>query len=196
MAEIWNTWRDGTYEVSNMGNVRRAKPGISTFIGRPVRPVEGSTGYAQVSLRSGEKVVRTYVHRAVMEAFVGSCPEGHVVNHKNCDKSDNRLENLEYVTAKRNAAHALENSRRVRGPKKPKPPKKGLPAGDNHWTKHKPERIAREGRMPHTKITREQVLDARERVSKGETQTALAKELGICVAQMSRIIRRTRWTHV
>lgn len=196
MAEIWKQWRDGTYEVSNMGNIRRSKPGISTFVGRPVRPLSGSTGYAQVTLRSGGKSFRTYVHRAVMEAFVGKCPKGYVVNHKNCDKLDNRLENLEYVTAKKNSEHALQNNRRERGPKKPRAPKKGMPTGDKHWTKKYPEKIARENRMPHTKITRDQVKNARERVRNGETQTALAKELGICGAQMSRIIRRKRWTHM
>jgi hypothetical protein len=50
--------------------------------------------------------------------------------------------------------------------------------------------------MPHCKLTPELVVSARVRVASGESQTLLAAELGISVAQMSRIIRRTRWTYV
>ena len=46
-----------------------------------------------------------YVHRAVLSAWVEPCPPGYEIDHINGDYSDNRLENLEYVT------HA-ENSRR------------------------------------------------------------------------------------
>ena len=59
-----------------------------------------------------------------------------------------------------------------------------------------PERIARADRMPHSKMTPEMVAAARDRHSRGEKQKDLAAEYGVSVAQMSRIIRRTRWTHV
>ena len=48
------------------------------------------------------------IHRLVCAAFLGKCPEGREVNHKNGVKSDNRIENLEYVTPKENIQHARE----------------------------------------------------------------------------------------
>ena len=46
------------------------------------------------------------IHRLVMLAFVGKCPEGLEVNHKNGKKYDNRLSNLEYVTHQENVRHS------------------------------------------------------------------------------------------
>ena len=48
------------------------------------------------------------VHRLVMEAFVGLRPHDMVTNHKNGDKGDNRLENLEYCTQQENIDHAID----------------------------------------------------------------------------------------
>lgn len=191
MNEEWRVWRDGTYEVSSLGNVRRAKPGISTFVGRPVKPVASGTGYHQMQLGC-----RVYTHRVVAEVFLGECPDGHVVNHKDGDKTNNAVANLEYVTHKRNAEHAIEGCRRSRGPSMPKRPLKGRQAGDTHWTKLKPESIARGDKMPHSKLTAEMVVAAKSRVAAGETQSSVAAELGISVGQMSRVIRGTRWTYL
>ena len=55
--------------------------------------------------KNGQRVMRS-VHRLVAEAFIGPCPEGLEVNHKNGQKQDNRPENLEYVTTAENLSHA------------------------------------------------------------------------------------------
>jgi len=47
------------------------------------------------------------VHRAVWEAFNGPVPQGLEINHKNCVRDDNRLENLELVTRSGNQNHPL-----------------------------------------------------------------------------------------
>jgi hypothetical protein len=192
--EAWKPWRDGTYEVSTLGNVRRAKPGISTFVGRPVQPIASSTGYSQVTLLSDGKRHRIYVHQAIAEAFLGPRPDWHVVNHKDANKQNNAPSNLEYVTHRGNSIHAAENVQRRRGPTMTKAPKKGPQRGDDHWTKRMPDRIARGSRMPHSKLTAEIVMAARSRAASGEKQCVLACEYGVSVAQMSRIIRGTRWT--
>lgn len=186
-------WRDGTYEVSNMGQIRRAKPGISTYVGRPVKPSCGAAGYMQAQLVSDGKSQRVYVHHAVLEAFVGPRPVGMVVNHKDSDRQNNVLANLEYVSQRENCLHALALGRRERGPSMPKQERKGPQRGENHWTRRMPERVARADRMPHSKMTAELVAIARSRVAAGEKQCAVAREYGVSVAQMSRIIRGTRW---
>lgn len=60
------------------------------------------SGYSVVSLLVGKKSVRYYVHRLMLEAFVGPLPEGHCSRHLNGDASDNRIVNLAYGTMKQN----------------------------------------------------------------------------------------------
>lgn len=193
--ETWKEIHDGFYEISDMGNVKRAKPGVATFVGRPVQPVSSATGYMQVHL-GGSSKRRAYVHHLVMEAFVSGRPNGMVVNHKDGDKQNNRLSNLEYITPTENSNHAVKTISRRKGPIMPTRPLKGKQEGDRHWTKRTPEKIARGDKMPHSKLTPEIVKMARDRVEKGESQKTVAADIGVSVAQMSRIIRRTRWTYV
>lgn len=200
MNEEWRPFRDGLYEASSHGNIRRAKPGIATFVGRPVKPVMGSTGYAQIGLSTGNgrQQLRTYVHRVVAEVFMGDCQPGFVVNHKNGDKLDNRLDNLEYVTAQQNAVHARRNLPRHVGPTKPRGPLRGPQRGAQHWSHRRPDLVARGERMGGSKLTAAIVIDIRTRVAAGPrgTQLKLAKEYNMSVAQVSRIVRRKRWAHV
>ncbi len=195
VIEEWREIHDGYYEVSNLGNVRRAKPGTATFVGRPVLPIISGGGYAQVAL-SGMTARRAYIHHLVCEAFIGPRPAGAVVNHLDANKQNNCRSNLEYVSFRENVEHALRTVTRRKGPTKPKPIPKGKPTGDSHWTAKNPEKIARGSRMPHCKLSPELVIAARQRVANGELQRVIANELGICAAQMSRIIRRKRWRYV
>jgi hypothetical protein len=194
--EEWRSIFDGFYEVSNLGNVRRAKPGTSTFVGRPVQPIVGATGYAQVQLSAPHGSVRAYVHRLVALAFLGPCPDGHVVNHVDANKQNNRLANLEYVSSRENVMHAVRTVARRRGPTKPKLPPKGRPTGDAHWSRRAPERVARGEKMGGSKLTEQSVRAMHARRANGTTVQAIADEFGISLGQTSRILRGERWAHV
>lgn len=95
------------YSVSSFGQIRRDRCGMFTRAGTPV-PIQlsaGSHGYPRVNLSTvlgGSASIA--VHRLVAEAFLGPA-EGRFVNHRNGDRTDNRITNLEYVTAAGNMRH-------------------------------------------------------------------------------------------
>jgi hypothetical protein len=65
--------------------------------GRILAPMASNTGHLYVLYRDGGrggKQRKLYVHRAVLMAFVGPCPEGHEARHLNGEPNDNRLSNL------------------------------------------------------------------------------------------------------
>lgn len=114
-TEVWKQipGYEGLYEVSNFGRVKRTPhvktgrnwkcpAGFSfTVKGKMLKPRKRSSGYLQVNLYRNGRMRTHTVHRLVMLAFVG--PSDLTVNHENGDKTDNRLENLEYMTAAENA---------------------------------------------------------------------------------------------
>lgn len=76
--------------------------------GKVLSPGRMSRGYMSVSLYDGSSPKRPrsfLVHRLIAEAFLGESPDQQI-NHKNGDKSDNRIENLEWVTNQENIDHA------------------------------------------------------------------------------------------
>lgn len=106
MSEQWKECCEGFYEVSDWGRVRRAKPGARTKVGRLLKTPVSSHGYATAHCYFSGKARGKYVHRLVAEAFIGPCPPGKQVNHKDGVKTNNNAANLEYVTPKDNTAHA------------------------------------------------------------------------------------------
>jgi HNH endonuclease/NUMOD4 motif-containing protein len=89
-------WPD--YEVSSCGQVRNAGVGNNRIPGRLLAQQTSATGHKAVQLsRPGEKR-RFFVHRLVLMAFVGPCPEGMECCHNNSVPGDNRLENLRWDT--------------------------------------------------------------------------------------------------
>ena len=107
---------NGRYSISTMGRIRshdvtitRMRKGRVQPVhlkGRMMKPVLGKNGYYYVSLvRDGEKK-KYYIHRLMLETFIGNEPDMEV-NHKNGVRSDNRLSNIEWVTGKGNMQHCV-----------------------------------------------------------------------------------------
>lgn len=118
--EIWKTINDfPNYEVSTYGRVRNKKTGYI------IRQLLGSNGYFSVRIRkhSGdcEKPSRL-VHRLVAEAFLGGNHPNLQVNHKDGNKQNNNVKNLEWCTRKENSQHAM--SMGLFDPMPPDPPKR------------------------------------------------------------------------
>lgn len=107
--EVWKPIHslNDKYEASNNGQIRNARTG------RIMKQFTNLFGYKVLTVRPElNKQENARVHRLVAEAFLGKCPEGHVVNHKDGDKTNNNLENLEYVTSSENNQHALNTGLR------------------------------------------------------------------------------------
>lgn len=106
-------------EVSDLGTVRlaidRKKPPKGRWFraGYPIASFPSDNGYWSVCLHDPEgrrRIVK--VHRLVCEAFHGSPPGPRSeVNHRDCDKSNNRPGNLEWVTRSENLRHAYASGR-------------------------------------------------------------------------------------
>lgn len=96
--EIWKECVDAIgYEVSNLGRIRikDTKQLVRTFL---------SYGYQRFSMK---RIKNILVHRLVAKAFIPNPNNYEVVNHKNGDKHDNRVENLEWCTKEYNFEHAI-----------------------------------------------------------------------------------------
>ena len=107
---------EGLYEVSDSGDVRSCDRYIKTDIlhvksrlikGRILRQATKNNGYNAVDLCKEGKVKTTAVHRIVAEAFLPN-PNGlRFVNHKDSNRRNNSVCNLEWVTSSENRMHGI-----------------------------------------------------------------------------------------
>ncbi len=103
---------ESSYEVSDLGRVRSLDRVIHYSNGRgsrvhrgtmlKVRKAKGQNGYMQAILAKGSEPRYFSVHRLVLLAFVGPCPEGMEACHNNDIPDDNRLSNLRWDTHRSN----------------------------------------------------------------------------------------------
>ena len=97
---------EGLYEVSNKGNVRNVRR--NTLL----RLTKTNYGYIQVSLYKNGIRTGLKVHRLVAEVFIPNPDNLPQINHKDEDKTNNNVTNLEWCTAKynNNYGHRTENA--------------------------------------------------------------------------------------
>lgn len=121
--EVWRAVGGAAgYEVSNHGRVRSrwSTGGCPARLVSKWRFISNGTSprkYRHVVL-CGYQKRKTTVHQLVMLMFVGPVPAGHQINHKDGNKSNCKLSNLEYVTPLHNNLHAIRTGLRKASPGK------------------------------------------------------------------------------
>lgn len=160
---------EGVYSISTFGRVRRDVSGKGTYKNKILSPGKASHGYLNVTLSMDGNLKTHTVHSIVANTFLGDIPRGYNVNHKDTNKLNNRLSNLEYLTPSGNLIHAYANG---------KVAPKGSSAG-------------------MAKLIESQVLDIRMEYKKGGvTQQELAEKYGVCRTVIVYILSRKTWKHI
>lgn len=185
-TEIWKPVPvppfDGAYEVSSLGRIRSLDRDVERKDGKPLRvrgrvlsPGANSRGYLRVTLSMNGHSEWFHLHSLIAMTFlpkpprkVGSRGNEFVVNHISGVKTDNSVENLEYITSLENIAHAREN---------------GL--------------LSVKGTLNNkAKLTDSDVRAIRKMYAEGMTQVQLAEIYGVYQTTISLIVRRKGWAHV
>ncbi|MBP1971602.1 hypothetical protein J2Z83_003753 [Virgibacillus natechei] len=106
MTELWRYVKghEGEYMVSNKGRMLSFKDNDKPLI---LKTFFNHSGYVRVNLMKESKLKQVFVHRLVAESFLREFKEGYSVNHKDGNKANNIIKNLEMVTQKENVNHSL-----------------------------------------------------------------------------------------
>lgn len=100
-------FRETRYFITRNGDV------INSQTDRVLNQNEDGEGYYHVMIYYNRQRKTTKVHKLVAEVYLGN-PNGMHVNHKDCNKLNNHVSNLEYVTRQENMTHAVKMGRLVR----------------------------------------------------------------------------------
>jgi hypothetical protein len=103
------TWKNlditDRYSVSEEGNIRNNKTG------KILKNTPSTSGYARVSIKVENKKLSKIIfpHREVAKLFIQNTENKPQVNHKDEDKMNPKVDNLEWVTPMENTRHAIDN---------------------------------------------------------------------------------------
>lgn len=163
---------EATYEISSHGRVRSRERVVTGRWGGPITKTSkirnhylDKNGYPSISLWVDRKRITIRVHKLVAAAFLPPS-EFTEVNHKDFDKQNNKVENLEFISRRENQIHAVKGGR-YSLPSKPRGPK----------------------------LNEEKVILLRKLRKEGDTLRSLSKMFGISEGTAGRIVKLDLWPH-
>ncbi len=162
---------EGLYEVSDLGRVRSLprRGGNNRIYGGQILKHyigSGTRGYPVVGLSRDGVQGNHLVHRLVLGAFVGPCPEGQEARHGPAGKTDASLANLCFGTRSENIRDRVRDGQDQRGE-----------------------------RYGGAKLTWAAVAEIRSRVAAGEQQTRLAREFGVSISAVWLVVHGHNWRY-
>jgi hypothetical protein len=182
MEEIWSKidvggFYEGLYEVSNLGRWKILPRILQTVRGKGWRLTKekitegsNSNGYRTIAMKKDRIKYQIDLHILVARAFIENPENKPQVNHKDGNRSNNNVDNLEWATPKENTVHAWGTKLAI------------ATKGEERST---------------SKLTEEQVIKIRCLYKSGSyTLRELGKEFGVCKNTIVSIIQYKRWKHV
>lgn len=157
-GSLWTCWR----RWGKLGSY------VMTDEWRQLKHYVNDNGYCVIGLYRDGECYDFRVHRLVMLVFVGPCPKGQEVRHKNRARQDNRLSNLSYGTRKDNMADAIAHGTTTRGEKN-----------------------------GHARFTDAQALEIKRAVCSGKArQLDMARIYNVSPSSISQLVNGKRWKHL
>ena len=176
VGEVWKDIQgyEGYFQVSNLSNVRSldritiGRYGMQKRKGKLMTQHIDQDGYMKVGITK-EKVRKHYfVHRLISIAFINNSGNKAQINHKDGNKQNNSLSNLEWCSITENNNHALNSGLRK------------MPNGNNH---------------SNAKITEDEAIWIKY-MTNGQKLQELVDIFGICKATICKIKTNKIWRHI
>jgi len=160
MNELWRNidGYKGIYQVSSLGRIRSFKYNQP----RLLKSSKNRYGYYYVNLCDNGIYKSSMIHRLVAIHFLGKSKL--VVNHKNGNKLNNTVENLEWITAKENSLHARDTGLLCKGEKN-----------------------------GNSKLREIDIRLIRYKYKNGKKISSLCREFGVCREVISKVIKNINW---
>ncbi len=181
MTEIWRDipgWK-GMYQASNLGRIKSLARYIVTVKGTKY-PIEekilkghvDTKGYIQVEFKRNRRRHIIALHRLIALAFIPNPENKPQINHINGNKTDNRIENLEWCTGSENVRHAWNNRLNH------------ALHGEQH---------------PNAKLTNEQAKWVKEHYIPRDKEygvNAMARKFNVSTTPIYNILKKKGWKHI